>query len=715
MGNCPNLGVLFQDSPTPAMVSAAPPSSEFPLENQHGTENLVELLSWRAQHQPQQVAYRFLKNGEMEVASLTYGQLDHQARAVALQLLQQLQPGDRALLLYPAGLEFIVAFLGCLYAGIVAVPAYPPRRNQNRQRLQAILQDCQANVILTSAAQNQEIKTQLEEIESWTVPPLLISDLVNLNCGDQWQPLKITSETLAFLQYTSGSTGNPRGVMVTHGNLWQNQRMIQAGFGHGEQTTIVSWLPLFHDMGLVGNVLQPLYLGIPSILMPPAAFLQRPIRWLQAISHYRATTSGGPNFAYDLCLERIQPEQIRDLDLSCWQVAFNGAEPVRADTLQRFAQTFAPWGFRWQAFFPCYGLAETTLFVTGGPWQHPPLIQSLEGKGLELNQVILADPSQPETRQLVGCGQPWLETEVLIVDPETQRRCAPEEIGEIWVAGDQVAAGYWEQPEATASTFQARLRGSSKPFLRTGDLGFLLQGQLFITGRCKDVLIIRGQNHYPQDIEFTVQHSHPALRMNSGAAFTVSEAGLPEQLVIVQEIERTALQQLPAEKQRIFEAICAAVSEEHELQVSAIRLLKPFALPKTSSGKVQRSACRLGYLQGDLQEVASWQRSSGPVGLLPVPAASPEQPQTVTQKQIQTWLVQYLARNLQLDPADIDPEKAFAAYGLDSAVAVSMTTDLGDWLNLELEVMLFWEYPTITSVAQYLETACHSLLHQQAR
>ncbi|NJK63171.1 MAG: AMP-binding protein [Synechococcaceae cyanobacterium SM2_3_1] len=700
------------------MVTAAHATSEFPPGIQDQLKTLVELLQWRAQHQPDQLAYRFLEHGEIEAGSLTFGQLDRRVRAVAAQLQQQVRQGERALMLYPSGLDFIVAFLACLYAGIIAVPAYPPRRNQNVQRIQAILGNCQAKIILTIASQQQEILARLAETNTCAALPSLATDGVDPVLAEQWQPVPVTPQTLAFLQYTSGSTGTPKGVMVTHQNLWTNQQMIREGFAHSDQTVFVGWLPLFHDMGLVGNVLQPLFLGTPCTLMSPVSFLQRPFRWLQAISHYRATTSGGPNFAYDLCVERATPEKIKDLDLSSWQVAFNGAEPVWADTLRRFAETFAPCGFRWQAFYPCYGMAETTLFVTGGPPQEAPVLQSFQAAGLEQNQVMAVAIPHPGTRELVGCGQIWLEEDLRIVNPETLQLCAPEEVGEIWVAGDHVAAGYWERPEATLPTFQAQPQGyAEQPFLRTGDLGFLWQGQLFITGRLKDVVIIRGQNHYPQDIERTVQHSHPTLRSNSGAAFTVQETGQGEQLVIVQEVERTALRQLQGETDQIVEAIRTAVSQEYELQVVAIRLIKPFSLPKTSSGKVRRSACRQAYLEGTLQEVASWQRST------PAPdldnqvetvaiqsAATPASAKT--QKQIQAWLVNYLARSLQVNSNDIDPGKAFATYGLDSAVAVSMTTDLGDWLELDLEVMLLWEYPTIASVSEYLASACRSLSGQ---
>jgi acyl-CoA synthetase (AMP-forming)/AMP-acid ligase II len=352
--------------------------------------------------------------------------------------------------------------------------------------------------------------------------------------------------------------------------------MVEFAFGHTQKTIFVGWLPLFHDMGLIGNVLQPLYLGIPCIFMPPVAFLQKPIRWLQAISHYKATTSGGPNFAYDLCIKKVTPEQLASLDLSSWEVAFNGAETVRAETLERFAATFAPCGFRREAFYPCYGMAEATLLVSGGVATDPPVIQNFPAKALEQNRIVESNSQQEDNRAIVGCGQTCLGQRIVIANPETLKQCAPDEVGEIWVSGSSVAQGYWNRPEQTEQTFHAYLvedtgvseaLGASGPFLRTGDLGFLQNGELFVTGRLKDVVIVRGRNHYPQDIELTAERSHPALASNAGAAFAVEIAG-QEQLVVVQEVERTHVRKLNVSEVTL--AIRRAVAENHELEVYAV-------------------------------------------------------------------------------------------------------------------------------------------------
>jgi acyl-CoA synthetase (AMP-forming)/AMP-acid ligase II len=563
--------------------------------------NLIELLSYRAKNQPEQRAYIFLKDGETEENSLTYGELDLQARSLASHLQSLISPGERALLLYPPGLEFISAFFGCLYAGVIAVPAYPPRANMNLLRLQAIVKDAQAKVVLTTKSLLTNLESQLVENPELATMRWLNTDYIHTNLSSHWQKPRLESDTLAFLQYTSGSTGTPKGVMITHGNLLSNQRSIKMGFGHTDKTIFAGWLPLFHDMGLIGNVLQPLYLGIPSILMSPVAFLQKPFSWLQAISRYKATTSGGPDFAYDLCVRKITPEQLSNLDLSSWEVAFNGAEPVRAETLELFANYFAPCGFRREAFYPCYGMAEATLFISGGLKTASLVLSQVEGAALEENRVVAAESGEG-TKTIVGCGRTWLDEKIIIVDRESLTQCPPGKVGEIWVSGSSVARGYWNRPEQTGETFQGYLADTGEgPFLCTGDLGFVQDGELFVTGRLKDVIIIRGQNHYPQDIELTVQKSHPALRSHCGAAFTIEQKG-QQRLVVIQEVERTYLRRLDI--QEVVGNITEAVVDHHGLQVYATVLIKPGSIPKTSSGKIQRHACRRGFLDGSLNVVA---------------------------------------------------------------------------------------------------------------
>nr|AXN93619.1 PuwI [Symplocastrum muelleri NIVA-CYA 644] len=674
---------------------------------------LVDLLRYRAA-QPSRLAFTFLQDGETESSSLTYQELEQQALAIAAQLQSLVAPGDRALLLYPAGLEFISAFFGCLYAGVVAVPAYPPRRNQNLSRLQAIVADAQATVTLTTTSVLTNIEAQLAQTPELAALQWLATDNVKNDWASDWQKPQASSNTLAFLQYTSGSTGTPKGVMVSHGNLLHNEQAIKLAYQHTEKTIFVGWLPLFHDMGLIGNVLQPLYLGGLCFLMSPIAFIQKPLRWLQAISRYKATTSGGPNFAYDLCVSKITPAERASLDLSSWNVAFNGAEPVRAETLERFTATFASCGFRREAFYPCYGMAETTLFVSGGLKTAAPVVLSVEGGAIDQNIVVPTTETGNNTRAIVGCGQTWTDEKIAIVDPETLTQRPAGKVGEIWVSGSSVAQGYWHRPIETEQTFNAYIANTTQgPFLRTGDLGFLWDGELFVTGRLKDLIVIRGQNHYPQDIELTVEKSHPALRLSCGAAFAIEVDGI-EQLVITTEVERSYLRQLNVDE--VVGAIRQAVSEQHEIQVYAVVLLKTASIPKTSSGKIQRHACRIGFLEKSLDVVGEWTADLQPIALEQIQASletlfsegneleensrslNPEP----TEEAIATWLITHLAFHLKVSPDEIDMREPFARYGLDSSVAVSMTNELAEWLGCELEPTLFWDYPSIEACAQHL-------------
>ncbi|TRU46939.1 MAG: AMP-dependent synthetase [Microcystis aeruginosa Ma_QC_Ch_20071001_S25] len=566
----------------------------------------VDILNHRALQQAEQTAYIFLANGETETARLTYQQLDQKAKALAAQLQLQMSPGDRALLLYPSGEEFIIAFFACLYAGVIAVPVYPPRRNQKLSRLQAITKDAQAKLALTTTSLLSAIEEKFSSDPELVTVPCLATNNIPDKQAENWQKPNLSLEDIAFLQYTSGSTGMPKGVMVSHKNLLHNEKLIASAFGHTSETIGVGWLPLFHDMGLIGHVLQPIYVGFPSVIMPPEAFIQKPLRWLQAISRYKATSSGGPNFAYELCASKIKPQERENLDLSCWDVAFNGAEPVRAATLEKFANTFADYGFKREAFYPCYGMAETTLFVSGGIKSQSPVIEAVDKLALLENNAVTINSQHPNAQLLVGCGHAWLSETIVIVNPESLTECRDGEIGEIWVSSDSVAQGYWNRPEQTAETFQAYLADTQVgPFLRTGDLGFLLAGELFITGRLKDLIIVQGRNHYPQDIESTVQQSNSALRKDYGAAFSIEIAG-QERLVVVQEVERSYLRKL--DYPVVIQQIISSVAEEHQLDVYAVALLKTASIPKTSSGKIQRIACRTAFLAGTLDVIGDWSK-----------------------------------------------------------------------------------------------------------
>jgi acyl-CoA synthetase (AMP-forming)/AMP-acid ligase II len=571
---------------------------------------VVDLLRDRASYQPEQTLYTFLADGESESGRLTYQELETQARAIAAQLQSLVKPGSRALVVYPypAGLEFVAAFLGCLYAGVVAVTDNPPRHGKSLMKLQERVISSQATIALTTQDLLTSIKEQLaknpELAPHLTQIPWVATDEVPASCAADWSEPKIDSDTLAFLQYTSGSTGTPKGVMVTHGNILHNSEVIYQSFEHSPNSRILIWLPLYHDMGLIGGVMQPLYSGGRTVLMSPVSLIQKPLRWLQGISRYQINSSGGPNFAYDLLCRLITPEQRETLDLSSWDVAFSGAEPVRAETLERFTTLFEPCGFRREAFYPCYGMAETTLFISGGYKTDRSIVHYLDSPALEQNRVDAIEASQPGARAIVGCGRAWLEDRIIIVNPEDFTQCPDDRVGEIWVAGAGVGKGYWNQAEETERTFQAYLADTGEgPFMRTGDLGYLHDGDVFITGRLKDLMILWGRNHYPQHIELTVEKSHPALRPNCGAAFSAELAG-EERLVIVYEIERTALRSLVVDE--VVGAIRQAVAEEHIADVYAVLLVKTGNIPKTSSGKIQRRLCRTKFLEGSFESVGEW-------------------------------------------------------------------------------------------------------------
>ncbi|MEO1340139.1 MAG: fatty acyl-AMP ligase [Cyanobacteria bacterium J06635_13] len=577
---------------------------------------IVGILRHNLATKPDQTAYTFLADGENESASCTYQELDLQARAIAVQLLTKVQPGDRALLVYPytSGLEFIAAFLGCLYAGVIAVTDYPRQHIKSLSQYQDRIVDCQASIALTTQEFADRVKGQLLAHPAMALKlkalPWIASDTLDLGLAAQWQMPQIDGDTLAFLQYTSGSTGQPKGVMITHANVLHNSEVIYQSFNHHPESKILMWLPMFHDMGLIGGVMQPLYAGLPAVLMSPIALAQKPFLWLQALSKYKITTSGGPNFAYDLLCQKITPEQRASLDLSHWEVAFTGAEPVRAETLAKFSELYEPCGFKPEAFYPCYGMAEATLFITGVEADKAPIVTYLDKKALTEDKIVVVTPEHPDSKATVSCGRTWLGDEIIIVNPETKIECAGDLVGEIWAAGAGIGKGYYQREEQTEATFQARLANNpNKAYLRTGDLGFIKDGELYITGRIKDMMILWGRNHYPQHIEETVTGCHPALRPNHGAAFSIDVGG-EEQLVVAHEINRTDLRQLNAEE--VIGAIRLSVGEQNMANVFAVALLKTGSIPKTSSGKIQRRACQSMFLDGSLNTVAQWQQSEIP-------------------------------------------------------------------------------------------------------
>ncbi len=662
----------------------------------------VEHLRRAAAEAPDRLAFTFLDAAGAEAEALTLGDLDTRARAVAAALQNAGAAGERVLLLHPPGLGFVASFLGCLYAGAVAVPAYPPGRNRPHARLRSMAADARARVVLAPSAIAASAAALAEKVPELGALRWIAADEIPLEAAAAWRETLPSPADLAFLQYTSGSTSDPKGVMVTHRNLLHNEEAIRRAFGQSEASVVVGWLPLYHDMGLIGNVLQPLYAGARAVLMAPLSFLQRPALWLETISRYRATTSGGPNFAYDLCARKVREEEKAALDLSSWRVAFNGAEPVRAETLERFAAAFAGCGFRREAFLPCYGLAEATLFVAGGGPSEPPVVRAFEAAALERNVA-----EEGGSRELVGCGQAASGMTVVVADPETGRVAGEGHVGEIWVAGPSVAAGYWGKAEETERTFGAVLGGASEKFLRTGDLGFVADGELFVTGRLKDLVILRGRNHYPQDLEQTAEVSHPALRPDGGAAFSVEVEG-EERLVIVHEVERSR----DVDYGDVLEAVRRAVSEEHEVAVEEAVLVRSGTILKTSSGKIRRAACREAYLGEELAVVArsgTGSRAAGP-GVRPDPlrsfvcapdgAASRSEGPADPRTSVGEVLAEEAARVLRR--TEIDPEVPLVALGLDSLAATELRSALEARAGLTVPLSVLLEGASLRRVAEEL-------------
>ncbi|MFM7269150.1 MAG: beta-ketoacyl synthase N-terminal-like domain-containing protein, partial [Cyanobium sp.] len=699
----------------------------------------VDLLRERLSGHPGRDAFVFLPDGSSEGERISYADLDRRARTIGAHLQRLGLSGERALLLYNPGLDFIAAFFGCLYAEVTAVPAYPPGSNPLMERLTAIIRDAEVAVALTASGNLEAIASRFEELGGIAPARLIATDTLEEAEAQSWREPALRGAGLAFLQYTSGSTGHPKGVMVSHANLLDNSRLINLCFADTADSIGVSWLPPYHDMGLVGGILQSLYVGSTTYLMAPVTFLQRPLRWLEAIARYGATTAGGPNFAYEFCARQIKEEQLQELDLSRWTLAFTGAEPVRAETIDLFCDRFGPCGFRREAFLPCYGLAENTLIVSGGSRSAAPVVRHFDAAALLERRVLECGAGEAAARPLVSSGPAVGDLVLRVVDPDTAAALPEGRIGEIWVSGGSVAQGYRNQPERSRETFQARLQGDAsvdgaRCFMRTGDLGFLLDGELYVNGRLKDLIIIRGSNHYPQDIEASVETSHGALRTGCGAAFAVEEVG-EERLVLVQEVERSALRRLDGDA--VCAAIRAAVSERHQLQPWAILLLKPGAIPKTSSGKIQRFACRQRFLEGRFEPVGQWRQPAAspeptqeasadraeqgaqagaapPSDQSPVQAAEPATSATSAdpriERQIQGWFREHLVAKLGLEARTIDLHRPLAQLGLDSMAAVRLSADLEDWLaeafperpRLSLAPTLAFDHPTIALISAAL-------------
>lgn len=560
-----------------------------------------DVLRERAQLQSDTPAVSFLSfAGEaQDIVTLTYGALDERVRAIAAHLSRTLLPGDRALLLYPPGLAFVEAFFACLYAGVIAVPLALPR-SRTHTRVAGIARDAGARLLLCGSGQTDRLAQTLDlSLE------ILATDLVDTADAQAFHAPRLGADAIAFLQYTSGSTGEPKGVVVSHQSLLSNLAQIREAFGNDSSSICVNWLPHHHDMGLIGTLLQPIYAGFPTILMSPLAFVQRPERWLAAISRFGGTTCGGPNFGYRHCVERIAPESRESFDLRSWRLAFCGAEPIQADTMHDFAAAFASQGFRRSSLYPCYGLAEAILFVTGAQTGNGAIVQSFDADALEAGHAAPTGDAGPKQRVLVSCGEPHRATEVVIADSNGMP-LAPGCIGEVRVRGAGIASGYWRRPELSRKVFEETVATQDgDPFLRTGDLGFFEQGQLFVTGRIKDLIIVDGRNVMPQDLEWTAQDTDVAV--NAAAAFSMTIDNREQIGMLIEVSPRHAVDAA----EQIGGAVLRAVTERHEVALAGLVLVRPATIPRTTSGKLIRARCRHVFQEPGAAVLGAWSPRGG--------------------------------------------------------------------------------------------------------
>jgi acyl-CoA synthetase (AMP-forming)/AMP-acid ligase II len=665
--------------------------------------DLVALLRWNAQIRPDKLAYVFLDDGEREAARVTFAELDRRARTIAAHLQDRVAPGARALLLFPPGLDYIEAFFGCLYAKVTAVPAYPPK-GRHLQRLSSIWNDADPALVLTTTPLAKQIQNVAFH---GSAAAFYTTDQLVEQTGEDWRPATISADDIAFLQYTSGSTADPRGVMVSHGNLIANEALIKESFRHDETSTLVGWLPLYHDMGLVGNILQPLYVGATAYLMSPMAFLEMPVRWLRAISKYNAHTSGGPNFGYELCVRKISEEDKNELDLGGWKVAFSGAEPVRAATLDRFTRGFAQCGFRRESFYPCYGLAEATLVVSAPPESRQTPILSLDKKALEQHHAMTTEQNG---LNVVGCGRPWSDHDMRIVDPTALTECVNGEIGEIWVSGPCIAKGYWRREAQTRDTFGATIHGGDgSTYLRSGDLGFLDKGELYVTGRIKDLIIVAGKNYYPHDIEAAIEDLVEGLRPGGVTAAPTSDDE-EDSFILFAEPHRSALPTLKSDNARsLIHAIGQAIADAIDIAPCEIVVLNPGATPKTSSGKTRRGECRRAYYSGEIDilarssDLAKHSESAQPrlvdsrASLLQLALAqlAPEQRRPLLAR----LLVAEAARAVGINESEIDADAPISRIGLHSLKAIELRHTIENMSGVALPLAILLSDASFSEVA----------------
>jgi len=661
---------------------------------QRAVESLVAVLDQYATELPNGVPFCYLEDGEANERPLTYQKFKANARAIGGFLQSKGLQGKVVLLLFPQGLEYLIALFGCFYAGAIAVPAYPPRNNRNLKRLLLIMENCGAEHILADRDGINHILRMKRDFSDYRLYPYeeaLEADL-------QRQERSVTPDDIAYLQYTSGSTQVPKGVVVTHRNLVENIKGLKETYYPYELKAMVSWIPMYHDMGLLSMLTTFTLKEVCCYFMSPAHFVQRPARWLQAISKYEAQYTVGPNFAYDLCCEKVSEADLQGVDLRCLKSMTNGSEPVRLSTIMEFYEKFAPFNLSFLAFCPGYGLAEATLGVSVLGAAENIRVVSKEAFPRTSRPLTVEDiPLEDADDYWVGCGHVVQNADVQIVDTASGQAVEDGEEGEVWVHHDGfVSQGYWNNKEASEQTFGNQLPDKAgKRYLRTGDLGFKLDGQLFITGRIKDMVIIRGQNFYPQDIELAAAQAHEALENNACAAFTLEEENR-ERLVLVQEVKRTKWRQ--ADPDAVVLAIRQRLAEEFEISPYRIALIRPMSLPKTSSGKVQRYAAKAQLQKGELRILQHWKAQDS----RPEPELNTIEGNSISPALIIAWLRQNIAEKTEMKQEEIDPLASIKDYPLESVDAIFLSNELSEWLGLTLTPDTFWAFDTIEELADFL-------------
>lgn len=661
----------------------------------HAT-NVKEVIQYNCKRFPEKIALKFLNNGETdEQDNLTYLELDDYAKSILSIIRSVCGKGERVLILLPSGHEFVASFVACLYGGFVAVPvAIPTRRDSDWARVLSIVKDCSPKAVIASGNLCEKLEQYLQSEYEDTLE-IINADNFTRSISCLIETSEIKAEDLAFLQYTSGSTGNPKGVMVSHRNLIHNQQLIQLAFSADENSKTVSWLPLFHDMGLIGAMIRNLYIGSEFIYMAPVSFIQRPARWLQAISQFGANHSSGPNFAYDLCVERYNPSDYAKLDLASWSGAFNGAEPIRTNTIDNFCKTFGPHGFNHKSMTPVYGLAEGVLLVTAAQLNSKSIRRAVDREHYSRGLITQAAPGQ-KALTLISAGQVIGDQELAIIEPQDFTVLPSDQVGEIWISGTSVADGYWGKKDLNSMYFRAKHAVSERAFLRSGDLGFLdKNNNLYITGRLKDTIIVSGHNYYPQDIEFAVESLHQDL-ISGGCAVVSIDVDGQERIVVLQEVSRRA-----SDLNSMIKDIRLHLATEFRLVIYDVCLLKQKTLLKTTSGKIQRSRNRQAYLEGNLNILAQFKNArSEELKLMEKDStsASDKSSESIF-LEVKKWI-----DGNSSNKSYVSPKHLFVDLGMDSVDAQSLALHLSNLYDVKVDVMMVWDYPEIYSFCSAVST-----------